>query len=127
MEATILTRMKQGMLQFLDELIDWLPEQKDLLVARIMVDTQISTVALMEMLNENVYPHRKEIDAREEKFFLDDPQIFSKVKDKSQVSVLKQVWKSPDFTKDDKEKVWKWMDFFIKLIKAYQPYLPKKK
>lgn len=118
MEASIVNQIHRGAIQFLDDLIGWLPGNRDLIVARMMVDTQLPSVVLAEMLYENVYPYKEAITNRDEKFILSDPDIFSKGGDKA--LSLKNIWLGKDFSGDDKVTVWKWLDFFIRLLTAYE-------
>lgn len=121
-EIIILQRLKQGLVSFIDELINWNTDDEDLIATRILLQDHIPIELVMEKLIRNVKPVREKIEKREEQFFLDDPDVFSNVKDQNKVLSLKTLWKNPNFTKDDKQKVWKWMDFFLKCIDLYQQH-----
>lgn len=118
-EIIILSRFKTGLVQFIDELVKWMPNDEDLVATRILVQDQIPIEILMKKFHELVYPHAEQIAARDENFFLNDPNVFSKAKDQEKVMSFRKLWLNPNFTFDDKDKAWKWMDFFIKCIKLY--------
>jgi len=124
-EITILQRFKGGLVNFIDELIQWLPEDEDLIGTRILINDQIPIEEIMKKFIEHIKPYRESIEKREEKFFLNDPQIFSKVKKQNSVLSLRKLWENPEFSKDDKNKAWMWMDFFIKCIDLYEKNVKK--
>lgn len=118
-EITILSRFKTGLVQFLDELIKWMPDDEELITTRILVQDQLPIEKLMIAFIENIKPHEELIGKRKDSFFLNDPDVFSRVKNQSRVLSLKKLWQNPNFTKDDKDKAWNWMDFFIRCINLY--------
>lgn len=118
-EITILSRFKTGLVQFLDELIKWMPDDEELITTRILVQDQLPIEKLMVAFIENIKPHEELIGKRKDSFFLNDPDVFSRVKNQSRVLSLKKLWQNPNFTKDDKDKAWNWMDFFIRCINLY--------
>lgn len=116
----VLTRFKTGLVSFLDELINWMPDDEELLTTRILINDQLPIEEIMKKFIDHILPLESKISERDEQFFLDDPKVFGNVKDKSRVMSLKRLWTHPEFGKEDKDKAWKWMDFFIKCIKLYQ-------
>jgi len=120
-EITILQRFKAGLVQFLDELIKWMPDDDELVTTRILVNDTLPAEEMMKKFIEHVKPYEAKIKARDEDFFANDPNVFGKAKgkDKAKVLSLKQLWLNPNFTSADKDKAWKWMDFFMKCINLY--------
>lgn len=121
-EIVVLQRFKVGIVQFLDELINWMPDDEKLVATRILVKDQLPIEELMIKFIQHIYPLEQQIVDRNDAFFLNDPKLFGQVKDQQQVMSLKKLWTHPEFTSDDKGKVWIWMDFFIKCIKLYQKH-----
>jgi hypothetical protein len=123
-EIIILQRCKTGLVQFLDELINWMPDDGELITTRILVQDTLPIEELMKKLVIHMKPHEAKIKARDADFFMTDPNVFGNVKDqhKSQIVSLKQLWSNPGFTSSDREKVWKWMDFFVKCTNLYQEH-----
>jgi len=119
MEVVVLTRFKNGLVQFIDQLIDWMPEDGDLVVTRILVNDQLPITEIMGGFIKFVYPYRDLIKKSDEKFFLGDTRIFDEIKDQSRVLSLKKLWQNPRFSKDDKEKTWEWVQFFVKCMELY--------
>ncbi len=118
-EIVILQKFKTGLVEFIDELMNWMPTDEELLATRILINDQMPIIFLMEKFIEHLLPLENQIANREEEFFLNDPQVFGNVKDQNKILSLKTLWTNPEFTKSDKEKAWKWMDFFVKCIKLY--------
>lgn len=119
-DIVILERFKKGLVSFLDELINWMPSDEELIATRIMVNDQLPIIVLMEKFVEYLDIYREKIQDRDEAFFLNDPKIFGNVKDKNRILSLKKLWTNPEFTNADKDKAWKWMDFFIKCTDLYK-------
>ncbi len=118
-EIVILQKFKSGLVEFIDELINWMPVDEELLATRILINDQLPIVFLMEKFIEHILPLESQIVNREEEFFLNDPQVFGNVKDQNKILSLKNLWTNPEFTKSDKDKAWKWMEFFVKCTKLY--------
>lgn len=121
-EIAILQRFKIALVQFLDELINWMPEDERLLTTRILVQDQLPMEEVMLKFIEHMLPFADQIAERNEQFFLNDPKVFGQVKDQTQIMSLKKMWTHPEFSNDDKDKAWKWMDFFIRCIRLYQQH-----
>lgn len=121
-EIVILQRFKLGLVEFLDELINWMPNDEELVATRILVNDQMPIVVLMEKFIQHLLPLESQIVNKEEKFFLNDPQVFGSVKDQDRVLSLKKLWLNKEFTYADKEKAWKWMEFFVKCTKLYKQH-----
>lgn len=117
MEVSVINRIHKGAIQFLDDLIGWLPNNHDLIMARLAVDTQIPAVILADTLLGTILPFKDAIKNRDEKFILSDPNLLSKGGDKA--LSLKAIWTGSDFSKDDKDIVWKWLDVFVDLLTLY--------
>lgn len=118
-EITVLQRFKKGLVQFLDELINWMPEDSELVMTRILIQDTLPIEEVMKKFVLHVKPHQDKIEKKDEQFFLNDPEVFGTVKDRNRVLSLKKLWINPSFASTDKEKAWKWMSFFLKCINLY--------
>lgn len=125
----VLQRFKDGLIQFLDELINWMPRDEELLATRILIANQLPIEEIMQKFIQHVKPFEKQIEGKDDAFFLNDPQVFGKVKNQGKVMSLKNLWINPEFTPDDKAKAWQWMNFFVRCINLYQQHtsVPVKK
>lgn len=121
-EIVVLQRFKTGLVQFIDDLIRWMPGDDELLATRILIQDQLPIEEVMKKFIEHVKPFVPQIKEKDEDFFLKDPKIFGTVKDQSRVLSLKKLWTNPKFTRDDKEKTWAWMGFFVKCIELYEEH-----
>ncbi len=120
LQTILLTRFKTLLINFIDELLNWMPNDEELLTTRILVDTQIPMTVLIEKFAEHLLPFKEKIAKRDERFFLDDPQVFGSVKDQNRILSLKSLWLNPEFTQNDKNNTWRWMDLFVQCVVKYQ-------
>jgi len=118
-EIVVLQRFKTGLVQFLDELINWMPDDEELLTTRILVQDQLPIEELMLKFVQFILPLSQQISDRNEQFFLNDPKVFGNAGNSQRIMSLKKLWTHPEFGREDKDKAWKWMDFFIKCINLY--------
>lgn len=119
-QLIILQRFKSGLTQFIDELINWMPNDEELIATRILVHDQLPIAELLNMFERYLLPFESQILSRDEKFFLNDPEVFGRVRDQTRILSLKNLWLNPDFTSENKNNAWKWMDFFLKCVKLYK-------
>jgi len=121
----VLGRFKTGLVQFIDMLINWMPEDEELLVTRILIQDQIPIEEVMQKFIKFVKPHETAIKNRNEIFFMEDPKLFSSVKKQDKILSFKKLWLNQEFSKSDREKTWMWMDFFVKCINLYIEHSPQ--
>jgi hypothetical protein len=121
-EIVVLQRFKTGLVQFLDELINWMPDDEELITTRILVQDQLPIEELMIKFVQFILPLSQQISERNEQFFLNDPKVFGSTGNNQRVMSLKKLWTHSEFGREDKDKAWKWMDFFIKCINLYQQH-----
>ena len=121
-EITILQRFKAGLLEFLDKLVEWMPEDEEILTTRLMVENQFPIEDVLKKFATHLLPLADKITNREESFFLGDPKVFGNVKDQGRVLSLKKLWTNPNFTAVDKECAWKFMAFFLKCVTLYKQH-----
>ena len=117
-QTDILDRFKRSVIQFIDDLIDIFPQESDLIIARVFFDDQIPIVSIANGFVTHVIPHREMISKRNEKFFLENNNIFGMI-DNGRVLRFKKLWTSSLLDKDDREVIWTYFDAFITLIDAY--------
>ena len=119
-KTQLLQKFSKAVTQFLDELIEQFPHESDLLVARVMiVNGQIPIQDIVDEFMGRILPHEKKIKDREDKFFLEDMNIFQGV-DGDTVIKFKKLWVSEHLDDDDKDAIWKWCDLFVRMLKSYK-------
>lgn len=115
----LLSLLKIKLLNFMDELISFLPEEKDFLVMRFFIKDQVPIIDIMEYIVEKLVPLEHFVVARDDRFFLDNQVLFEGLKEKqSKANYFKDVWKNSEDA-ENKEMIWKWFGFFINLGKKY--------
>ena len=79
--------------------------------------------ALMNTLTARVLPHKGMINARDEKYFIDDDKnIFSAIS-KTYVSKFKNIWKALDA--ENRQILWKWIDCVVRVLENNYAALKK--
>jgi len=118
-KVKILQNLKEKIIEFLDQLYQLLPTERDLISLRLMFMDQIPMEDAMEIMINRVYPHAAMIESRNEKFFLECTDIFEGIGE-HKVSYFKQLWQSPQLDEQDKEDLWVWFNYFLKMVRKYQ-------
>jgi hypothetical protein len=121
MEAKIevLKKFKKGMLSCIDELIDQFPEEGDLVSVRVFVADQAPIEDVIVNFGEQILPFKKMILDRNEKFFLNDNDIFSSL-DGGKVLHFKKLWLSDQLDDDDRDTIWKWFKYHLSVVEDYK-------
>jgi len=110
---------KINVIKLIDFLIDILDSDSDLLAARLVVK-MIPEKTAIENFAHNAQLHRKEIETKNESYFLDDSggqsSLFSDFNEKKVVK-FKTFWKQ--ITPEQRESIWKYFQYFLKLSDTY--------
>lgn len=114
----ILLLYKNNMLEFLDNLIELCPEESELIMFRILLENQIPIEDAISNMAKVMIPLKEVILKKDERFFLDENDIFGKAK-QDKVIKWKQVWVKKNLNKSDRDAIWKWIDLFLKLCEMY--------
>lgn len=117
--TVILQKFKQAIMQFIDELIDIFPQESDLIISRVFFEDQIPIVTIADSFVDHILPYRDQIVKRNDKFFIDDNNIFGTL-DFDKVLHFKKLWNSGHLDKEDRDVIWDYFDTFIILIDAYK-------
>jgi hypothetical protein len=122
-EILILKEFKKNLISFVDELIDQFPSEGDLVILRIYFSDQCEIKEVMESftqyLNKDDNIIKKNIEERNDSFFLNHNTLFENVIDKTKIIYFKKIWRSPQLDQEDKETIWKWVDSFVFLSDKY--------
>lgn len=101
---------------FMDELIEQYPQYPDFVIARISLTTKIPIDYVVNFLTEKIAPHSKHVEAKNEHFFMktteENKNIFEEF-DPDQVESCRNTWNS--FDEENKQVIWEWIVYFIKL------------
>jgi hypothetical protein len=113
-----LQSLKENLIKFIDELMMLLPKEKDLLLLRtLFMDFPMEEA--MNIMIDRVVPYEDIIVNKNDKFFLECTDIFEGIGD-HKVSYFKELWQSQQLCDDDKEAIWVWFQYFLKLGKKYK-------
>jgi len=114
----LLTQLKTELTSFFDELIDLLPQEPDLVIVRLFINTKIPTSDIMEYICKEIVPLKNLVKTRDEKFFIENNILFSKL-DATKVNHFKNLWESNSLCSEDKDTIWRWFQSFIYLAEKY--------
>jgi hypothetical protein len=116
-DVKILKQFKKSLIDFIDELISLLPEQSDLILARIFLNDQVPIKEVMDWFIEQLQDVRLKIKDRDEEYFISNQSIFNKIS-QNNVNNFKTLWRG--YIDDEtKETIWKWLDSFVFLSDKY--------
>lgn len=118
----LLSKLKAGLITFLDELYDQFRTEPDLLIFRIFVENQVPIEDIMKYIIKNLCPFEAMVKAKNEKFFLENNPLFEKFDDNKsrKVSHFKTLWMSDTLTAEDRDVIWDWFRSFIQLGNEYE-------
>ena len=123
MESTItkielLSIWKENIGKFIHSLSTLFPSENDLILTKMFID-QIPTEQVLLYFSEKILPLRKQIEIRDENFFLNDDNTFMGVSE-TKVVKWKKLWNSSVLDNNDKNAIWQWMDLFVKISDKYR-------
>lgn len=114
----ILVLFKENILVFLDSLTTLFPDEAEIIVSRVFLENHIPVQLAISHFAKIAIPCKNKIENREDKFFLDNPDLFSNA-EQGRVSFWKSLWASNRLDKAEREQIWKWVDFFLQLSEMY--------
>ena len=117
-QQNLAVKFRDHIIDFLDELIEQLPQEADIIICRIFIKDQISPEYITESFALSLLEYQNIIRDRNEKFFLDNDNLFSYFEG-GKVLHFKKIWESDRLDDDDRDTMWSWMDSFILLARKY--------
>ena len=115
----VVEQLKVQVINLIDDLLEICPDEKDILFVRLYFDCNIDQYKLMDGFERWVYPWKKEIKIKDERFFKENDHIFGPLPTEK-VSYFKTKFEDGTFEAEDKEMIWKYFQIYIKLIKKYR-------
>lgn len=100
---------KTTCVKFIEDLIQVFPKEKDLLVAKFLLEKTIPIQDVLKIFLQRIRPLKEKIKARDDKFFLENNNIFSGLQD-NDVIHFKKLWESDKLTPEDRDIIWLWID-----------------
>jgi predicted RNA-binding protein YlqC (UPF0109 family) len=116
----LLREMRQNLLDFLDDLMVILPDEKDLIWFHVFVKNQVPMVDVVQYIVKNIVPLEPRVLARDDEYFKTHAVLFEKLGNfQTEVNRFKMLWDANQ-NPDDRETIWRWLLRFIELGKQYQ-------
>ena len=115
----LLAAFKENIIKFLDALIELLPKEGDLIILRVMFDSQIPIESAIKIFSSRIIPYKDMVKNKDERFFIECTDLFNGIK-KDKVSYFKDLWQSGTLTAQDKESLWKWFRLFLYYAIQYE-------
>jgi len=116
-QLELLKLFKKNIIEFLDELIEQFEEEGDLIIFRFFVSEQIPIETVMKRFMEYIYPLREMIIHRNEKFFLENNNIFGS-SPQEKVIHFKELYVK--MNEEDRSILWIWFKTFLAICEKYQ-------
>jgi len=117
-----LSALRRDLVAFIDELIQMLPNDKQLIIMREFAKIVI-IADVADYIVQNIVPLEPKVVARDDKYFLTNAIMFEKLQDReSQVNHFKTLWET-NADDENKEVIWQWLEHFIQIAKKYRASL----
>jgi len=123
-KVELLRIFESELAKFLDQIIEVIPatqmeQKKDLIFTRVLLTTQVPVEMSMQIFSDRILPYEDYIRAKDEKLFLESTDLFEGISTEC-LSGFKDLWLSGYLLPEDKETLWKWLMFFLKMAKRYE-------
>jgi len=115
-ELEIANVLKKNMIEFLDELIDQFEEEGDLIVMRFFIHDQIPVDHIMKRFLRYVYPLKDKIKEKDERFFIENNNIFGSSPTDKVIHFKELYVKMSD---ENRMVLWDWFNCFITICDKY--------
>ncbi len=113
-------KLRTTIIDFNNDLIEQFPDKAEFMQFRLILEaTPISNIC--GACVKFILPHYDLIKKRDEKYFLDENDIFGKIS-KDKVSQFKKIWTSKKLDKDSKNAIWEWFNLIADQTKKYNEY-----
>ena len=123
----ILRDFQKGLIAFLDELIELLPSEGDLVVVRIFLKDQIPIQDVIQYFIKKILPLKDYVKNKDDNFFLQHNILFELTDnggiETGKINQFRKLWLSDLLDSEDRDTMWRWFDYFIKLSLKYQKTL----
>jgi hypothetical protein len=111
-------QLKEQMLNLTDDLLEILPNERDVFAARLYFEFQ-PAINLMEGFVKHVIPRRDYIKNRDERYFTENGSIFGSLP-QNKVDHFKNMFLSGRIGDDEKQVIWDYFDVFLTLAENFE-------
>ena|SRR3989304_8370085 len=119
MAEVLITQFKKQILNLINDLQEVFPEETDLLLINLFLDTAIDPKELIDGFEVWVYPWKPQIVKRDDKFFKENDHCFGPLP-KNKVDKIRNMWFNGSFDESDKNTLWNYFEIYIKIIEKYK-------
>ena len=117
----LLKLFKEQLLNFVDELIETFPNEGNLILLRVYIDTHLiiekSLSEFTNKINEDNGKLKQMIKQRNEHFFINYDLI--NLESKNEINYMLKLWQDDILQPDDKSTIWDWVDLFVKISNSF--------
>ena len=117
----LLKLFREQLLNFVDELIETFPNEGNLILLRVYIDTHLiiekSLREFTQKINENDGKLKQMIKERNEHFFINYDLI--NLESKNEINYMLKLWQDDILQPDDKTTIWDWVDLFVKISNSF--------
>lgn len=112
-------QLKEQILNLIDDLIEILPKEQDILLARIFFEFQ-DDEKIMKGFQKFVLPQRKYIEEKDERYFTENDYIFGDLP-KDKVKHFKYLYEKENvLSTEDKNVIWQYFQLFLNICDNYK-------
>ena len=118
-QLDLLVQLRIQLINFLDELIETFPAEKDILIYRIMIKDRLPITDIMDYVVKYVCPLQEAVRTKNDETILNHNMLFGKLSEKGMAKVAryKKSWQQID--EEDKDTIWRWVSSFITIGNKY--------
>lgn len=113
---TLEKQFKSTVMDFVDELYEFMPNDMGLLGARFMLSTKITDSELVAQCLKHLYVHRSVLLSRDE---VRVKALLASDENRSIVDYLLGVLNSDVLDAQDRQVIWDWVEEFVRLLDEY--------
>ena len=115
----IMRSFKDNLLDFFTELIIQFPQEPDLQIIKIFLSDVCSTEDIINYFAENLLKKdvKQMIDTKNDKFFLTNDTLFSKIKNQTKVFHFKKLYEQSN--REQRDIIWQWFQKITKIAELY--------
>lgn len=117
----LMGQFRDLLVEFTDELIEQYPREGDFIMLRIFLKDQLPISDVIGKFIRDFLPLEEKALKRDKDFFIQNFFEYSGVSNRNsnRVNHLLNFVRAADFTQEDMDALWKWIDVFFKIAKAY--------
>lgn len=114
----LLSKFKNTLIGFVDELVQLFPSDPDIVMCRILVKDQIPIQVIMSKFRDSFMPYRDMITSKDPLFFTAGTCDFC-TSLKLTSNIFEKVWYSPTIDDETRDTIWQWITSLFRIMEKY--------